>query len=57
MTGTRPTPEDLMEQARGNKPPSLSSNSAHLNAVGYAVLRRVIEGKLENLSWLPPSNK
>ena len=51
--GVQPTPEDLREQARGNKPPSLSSNGAHLNAEGYAVLRRVIEGKLVNLGWLP----
>jgi hypothetical protein len=57
MAGVRPTPEDLMEQARGNKPPSLSSNGAHLNAVGYAVLRRVIEGRLGNLGWLPPPRK
>ena len=56
MTGVRPTPEDLIEQAKGNKPPSLSSNGAHLNAAGYRVLQRVIEGKLGNLGWLPPSN-
>ena len=57
MTGVRPTPEDLMEQAKGNKPPSLSSNRAHLNAAGYAVLRRVIEGKLGNLGWLGQTPK
>ncbi|MEV7648812.1 hypothetical protein [Arthrobacter sp. NPDC089319] len=55
MAGVRPRPEDLMEQTRGNKPPSLSSNRAHLNTAGYAVLRRVIEGKLDNLGWLPAS--
>ncbi|TJY67408.1 hypothetical protein E4J89_15085 [Arthrobacter sp. CAU 1506] len=53
MAGIRPTASDLREQAKGNKPPSLSSNGAHLNALGYAVLRRVIESKLENLGWLP----
>lgn len=55
MAGVQPTPSDLREQAKGNKPPSLSSNRAHLNAVGYAVLRRVIEAKLTNLAWLPPA--
>ncbi|MFT4469790.1 hypothetical protein ACMX2H_07765 [Arthrobacter sulfonylureivorans] len=55
MAGVRPTPSDLREQAGGNKPPSLSSNRAHLNAVGYEVLRRVIEAKLTNLGWLPPA--
>jgi hypothetical protein len=53
LTGFPPTSADLQQQAIGNKPPSLSRNSRHLNAAGYAVLGRVAEERLDELAWLP----
>lgn len=57
ITGVRPTASDLREQALGNKPPSLSQDTAHLNAAGYEALRHVIEHRLSELAWLPPARE
>ncbi|MCG2622289.1 hypothetical protein LVY72_10205 [Arthrobacter sp. I2-34] len=57
ITGVRPAASDLREQALGNKPPSLSLNSAHMNATGYKAVRHVIEQRLGELAWLPPAQE
>ncbi|NKX49949.1 hypothetical protein HER39_05030, partial [Arthrobacter deserti] len=54
LTGLRPTPADLQQQALGNKPPSLSLDAAHLNSAGHEPLRRGIGRRLAELGWLPP---
>ncbi|MFD1213802.1 hypothetical protein ACFQ36_17325 [Arthrobacter sp. GCM10027362] len=56
-TGLHPTWADLQQQALGNMPPSLSRNSAHLNARGYQALREVIDGRLRELNWAPSPGK
>jgi len=56
-TGVRPTAADLRQQALGNKPPSLSRDTAHLNAAGYEALRHITEQRLGELAWLPPARE
>lgn len=50
--GITPTAEDLAEQSKGNKPPSLSSDSGHLNTAGYAAVRALIASRLVSLGWV-----
>lgn len=51
-TGITPTSEDLAAQAIGNKPPSLSSDNAHMNASAYeAVAQFLIKPKMIELGW------
>jgi hypothetical protein len=57
LAGVRPTAEDLRQQALGNKPPSLSRDTAHLNTAGYLVVRHIIEHRLAELAWLPPAKE
>jgi hypothetical protein len=51
--GITPTAADRREQASGNKPPSLSSDSTHLNPTGAAALARRVHEHLSGLGWLP----
>lgn len=51
-TSLVPTSEDLAEQALGNKPPSVSADSGHLNAVGLDAYARLILAKLDELGWM-----
>lgn len=51
-TGLTPTSDDLAAQAIGNKPPSLSSDNAHMNAAAYeAVAQFLIKPKMVELGW------
>lgn len=52
--GITPTQEDLAEQALGNKPPSLSYDSGHLNAPGHVAVRKLITKRVESLGWNKP---
>lgn len=52
QSGVTPTPEDLAAQALGCKPPSLSTDSGHFNAAGYAWLRSRVAAKLSALGWV-----
>lgn len=47
-----PTVDDLAEQAIGNKPPSLSADPGHFNAIGYDLYRTAIQEHLTGLGWL-----
>ena len=49
--GVVPTQGDLDEQAIGNKPPSLSTDTGHFNAAGYALVRRAVEAQMKALNW------
>lgn len=51
-SGVTPTADDLAHQARGNKPPSLSSDSLHLNAAGNSAVRRKVAEQLSGLKWI-----
>ncbi|MGD6979912.1 MULTISPECIES: hypothetical protein [Citricoccus] len=50
--GISPTPADRQEQATGNKPPSLSRDSAHLNPAAEAALARLVHEHLSELGWV-----
>lgn len=51
VTGITPTSEDLAQQAAGNKPPSVSADPGHLNAIGYHAVRVLIQKRIEDLGW------
>lgn len=56
-TGITPTSGDLAQQAAGQKPASLSSDAAHLNAAGLAAVAALIRARLITLGWyedVPP---
>lgn len=50
-TGLKPTPTDVAEQALGNKPPSVSQDNGHFNAVGLGALTQAIIDHTQNLGW------
>ncbi|TGV10782.1 hypothetical protein E4695_02245 [Alcaligenaceae bacterium 429] len=51
-TGITPTQEDLDKQSQGLKPPSLSQDSAHMNAAAYdAVTNFLIKPFFESMGW------
>ena len=49
--GLTPTADDLSYQLRGNKPPSLSLDDGHLNAVGDAAVAKALRRFAVNLGW------
>lgn len=51
-SGVTPTDADLAEQALGNKPPSLSSDTGHMNATGYkTVMEKLVRPRIQSLGW------
>lgn len=50
-TGITPTAEDLEHQRIGNKPPSLSENTGHLNRAGYIAVTNLVADKMTALHW------
>lgn len=51
-TGISPDSTDLAQQAAGEKPHSLSSDSAHLNSAAWSAFRdHVVKPKLAELGW------
>lgn len=50
--GLAPTDDDLAEQVAGHKPPSVSTNDGHLNAVGYLVMAYAIVARLRKFGWI-----
>ncbi|NKX56473.1 hypothetical protein [Arthrobacter mobilis] len=55
QAGLLPSWADLQQQARGNKPPGLSGDRAHLNEHGYEALRQLADGRMRELGWVPPA--
>lgn len=56
-TGITPTSGDLAQQAAGQKPASLSSDTQHLNAAGLTAVAALIRQRLIDLGWyedVPP---
>lgn len=51
-TGITPTEDDLAQQLLGNKPPSLSRDTAHFNDVANAAITKLIKNKLASLGWV-----
>lgn len=51
LAGATPTAEDLRIQAQGNKPPSASRDSQHLNAVGNAAVIAAVIARIKSLGW------
>ncbi|HLU99232.1 MAG TPA: hypothetical protein VKZ89_20555, partial [Thermobifida alba] len=52
-TGITPTSDDLAHQARGNKPPSLSTDSLHLNATANAAVVGWVGEFFDRVHWFP----
>lgn len=50
-TGITPTAKDLSEQAIGNKPPSISFDSGHMNAAGYIAVSKRLKAHIIALGW------
>lgn len=50
-TGLTPTAADLAQQARGEKPDSLSLDDAHLNTAGQNAVFALFESRLDTLRW------
>lgn len=51
--GITPTSSDLAQQALGNKPPSVSADSGHFSAAGYAAVAYRVKQKMIALGWFP----
>jgi len=52
LTGITPTAEDLQQQARGQKPNSLSVDDGHMNEAMYIALNEhVIQPRIRQLGW------
>lgn len=50
-TGITPTSADLEQQARGEKPDSLSLDDAHLNPAGQAAVFALVPPRVAALNW------
>lgn len=51
-TGITPTPEDLAQQALGQKPASLSADTSHMNEAMYLALNeKILQPLIRQLGW------
>lgn len=50
-SGLTPTEEDLAQQAIGNKPPSISVDTGHLNDKGYLIVSNRLKKHVQALGW------